>query len=46
MTTKDLAAIKNSLRAYRALLPLMHDDENIKEVSQAIKHYEALLASA
>ena len=46
MTTSDLKAIKSSLKAYRELLPLMHSPENIKEVSEAIKAYERLLAKA
>jgi len=46
MTSKDLAAINDSLKAYRELLPLMHNPENIKEVIQAIQRYEALLTAA
>tara|TARA_B100001559_G_C16485184_1_gene615691 strand:- start:1914 stop:2054 length:141 start_codon:yes stop_codon:yes gene_type:complete len=46
MTANDLKAVKGSLKAYRELLPLMHSPENIKEVSEAIKAYERLLAKA
>jgi hypothetical protein len=46
MTTKDLTAVNDSLRAYRALLPLMHEPSNVKQVTDAIKQLEALKASA
>ncbi len=46
MNKKDLAAIDDGLRAYRELLPLMHEPSNIKRVSDAIKQLEALKASA
>ena len=41
----DLNAINDSLRAYRELLPLLHEPSNIKQVTDAIKHFESLKAS-
>ena len=46
MTKKDLAAINDGLRAYRALLPLMHEPSNVRQVTDAIKKLEALKAEA
>tara|TARA_R110002012_G_scaffold84048_2_gene210844 strand:+ start:374 stop:550 length:177 start_codon:yes stop_codon:yes gene_type:complete len=46
MTKKDLAAIDDGLRAYRALLPLMHEPSNVRQVTDAIKQLEALKAEA
>ena len=46
MTKKDLAAINDGLRAYRALLPLMHEPSNVRQVTDAIKQLEALKAEA
>jgi hypothetical protein len=40
MTTKDLAAINDSLKAYRELLPLMHEPSNVKQVTDAIRKLE------
>lgn len=45
MNKKDLAAINDGLRAYRELLPLMHEASNIKQVTDAIKQLEALKES-
>ena len=46
MTKADLKAINDGLRAYRALLPLMHEPSNVKQVADAIKKLEALKATA
>jgi len=44
MNRTDLNAINDSLRAYRELLPLMHEPSNRKQVTDAIKHFESLKA--
>ena len=41
----DLNAINDSLRAYRELLPLLHEPSSVKQVNDAIEHYESLKAS-
>jgi len=46
MTKTDLKAINDSLLAYRALLPLMHEPSNVRQVTDAIKKLEALKAAA
>ena len=45
MNRTDLKAINDSLRAYRELLPLMHEPSNIKQVTDAIRKLESLKAS-
>lgn len=40
MKKADLKAIDDGLRAYRALLPLMHEPSNVKQVNDAIKGLE------
>lgn len=45
MTKADLKAINDGLRGLRALLPLMHEPSNVKQVTDAIKELEALRAS-
>jgi hypothetical protein len=40
MTKADLKAINDSLRAYRELLPLMHEPSNVKQVTDAIRKLE------
>lgn len=44
MTKQDTAAIKSSIKAYKEILPLLHAPDSIKQVSDAIKFYEALLS--
>ncbi len=42
MTKADLQAIDDGLRAYRELLPLMHEPSNVKQVTDAIKQLESI----
>ena len=42
MNKKDLAAINDSLRAYRELLPLMHEPSNVKQVTDSIRKLESI----
>jgi len=42
MKKTDLAAINASLRAYRELLPLIHEPSNVKQVKDEIKRLESI----
>ena len=44
MTKADLKAINDGLRAYRELLPLMHEPSNVRQVTDAIRKLENIKA--
>ena len=44
MNKTDLNAINDSLRAYRELLPLLHEPSNVKQVTDAIRKLESIKA--
>jgi hypothetical protein len=44
MTKQEIAACKSSIKSYKEILPLLHAPDSIKQVTDAIKFYEALLA--
>ena len=42
MKRTDFNAINDSLRAYREILPLLHEPSSVKQVTDAIKKLESI----